>query len=100
MADRCHRHRRHRRRAAAAAAAAGQPGLFVTLLLSAAVVVAVAAGIDAPAAPVGDVVEGWLQRMTLEEKVAQMNYVPIGSILVDPETVRFCLWVCGWGLMR
>ena len=34
-------------------------------------------------------VEGWLRRMTLEEKVAQMNYVPIGSVLVDPETVRW-----------
>ena len=31
-------------------------------------------------------VEGWLARMSLEEKVAQMNHVPIRSVLHDLET--------------
>ena len=62
--------------------------LLLSLLSAAAVLVA---GI-APALTPADTttVEGWLRRMTLEEKVAQMNYVPIGSVLVDPETVCFC----------
>lgn len=66
-----------------------RPGLApllaaLVLLLRAVVVVGIA-----PALTPDDTrtVEGWMRRMTLEEKIAQMNYVPISQILVDPDTV-------------
>lgn len=55
---------------------------FVVLVLQA------AAAMKPATYPKDYTVEGWLRRMSLEEKVAQMNYVPIRTIIHDLYTVR------------
>jgi hypothetical protein len=73
-----------------------RPGRILCLL--AALLLSVTAlGIAPPLTPADTrTVEGWMRRMTLEDKVAQMNHIPISQILVDPETVRVGHGIALW----
>jgi len=44
-------------------------------------------GITPATSPEDYSVEGWLRRMSLEDKVGQMNYVPVRKVIKDVYTV-------------